>query len=941
MRDLWELFEHLVQGRPIRKHIMLGLPELLILLGIIYALTRLIRSRTFRDKVLHFLRSLPQRRAGRLLLISLAFGLFALLLAESASRPGHDFTRVLCVLSAITAFSLFLAALARFLGRWLAAVFTESCPPIDRLKAFLADRLLADERIRLAAHLEGCPSCQHRVEGLTAGQQSWPGMARRLSERPAAPEPALQRVMERLKEEGEEGTSEEAVFCGDLPLGFLSPSDKPGQLGRLERYEVLEEIGRGGMGVVLKAFDPSLHRVVAIKVLAPQLATSGVARKRFLREARAAAAVTHDNLVTIHAVDEANGLPYLVMQYVAGGSLQDRLDREGPLELAEVLRIGMQTAAGLAAAHAHGIVHRDIKPANILLEEGMARVRITDFGLARAMDEASLTQSGFVAGSPLYMAPEQARGEALDHRADLFSLGSVLYTMVTGRPPFRAANTLAVLRRVCEDAPRPIRETHPEVPDWFADVVAHLMAKEPAERFQSATEAVEVLGQHLAQLQHAAWVPPPPPASPAAANGQPADLPTSVTLCPSCGASLHVPERMVGGTVHCAECGKPFRVEDGSEVMQVARPARWPLGNQSRPRRKLRYWVWIASGCALLLLFLFVLWVAARIYVGKQYTQAQMKPATVEVTEPKDFGPPGYWLATVNGLPPEPTLFGAFETPQTELLPLDDPTLQTMLRLFVSKETADQLTPENLGRIRLGRVALGYYDGPKGQFPRAIVRVSGVDLSGHKRAVEFIRRTGGDKVQIEELDPRLKANGPVCISSPDNPVALKIVDDNDAYLAVSLTRNPQAAKARQLLDRVPASTTIAASYNPPWVKLAVPNRQSDACGFLIGEIPAEWRKPLTDALHLRVCPGSFVCRMNREGAGMVLYLTLNVERAGADLLLRDDLEKGCRQPPLTEVGQTLSRLRWTAHGDSVRTQMPLSRQTWTAVLALLKRCTVP
>ncbi len=252
--------------------------------------------------------------------------------------------------------------------------------------------------------------------------------------------------------------------AADLPLGFLSPSDKPGQLGRLERYEVLEEIGRGGMGVVLKAFDPTLHRVVAIKVLAPQLATSGVARKRFLREAKAAAAVTHDHIVTIHAVDEANGLPYLVMQYVAGLSLQQRIDKDGPLELADILRIGMQTASGLAAAHGHGIVHRDIKPANILLEEGVQRVKITDFGLARAMDDASLTQSGFVAGSPLYMAPEQAHGEAMDHRADLFSLGSVLYTMCTGRPPFRAVNTLAVLRRVSEDAPRPSARPIPRCP---------------------------------------------------------------------------------------------------------------------------------------------------------------------------------------------------------------------------------------------------------------------------------------------------------------------------------------------------------------------------------------------------------------------------------------------------------------------------------------------
>src|SRR5262249_23305682 len=156
-------------------------------------------------------------------------------------------------------------------------------------------------------------------------------------------------------------------------------------------------------------------------------AVNPAARRRFAREAKAAAAVVHDNVVPIHHVDTASGLPYLVMQYVPGPSLQQRLDASGPLELEEILRIGMQTAEGLAAAHAQGIVHRDVKPANILLENGVERVRLTDFGLARTVDDATQTQSGLLAGTPAYMAPEQARGEALDHRADLFSLGSVLY----------------------------------------------------------------------------------------------------------------------------------------------------------------------------------------------------------------------------------------------------------------------------------------------------------------------------------------------------------------------------------------------------------------------------------------------------------------------------------------------------------------------------------
>jgi serine/threonine protein kinase len=284
-------------------------------------------------------------------------------------------------------------------------------------------------------------------------------------------------------------------------LDFLAPSRKPGSLGRLDHYEILEIVGHGGMGVVLKAFDDKLHRVAAIKVLAPHMAASGTARKRFVREAQAAAAVAHEHVVAIHAVEDVGPVPYLVMHYVAGISLEDRIKQGGPLELKEILRIGIQTAAGLAAAHAQGLVHRDVKPANILLENGVQRVKITDFGLARAVDDASLTQSGVIAGTPMYMSPEQARGEMVDHRSDLFSLGSVLYTLCTGHPPFRASNTMAVLRRVCEDTPRPVREINADIPDWLAAIIGRLHAKDPAQRFQSAAEVAELLSQHLAHMQ--------------------------------------------------------------------------------------------------------------------------------------------------------------------------------------------------------------------------------------------------------------------------------------------------------------------------------------------------------------------------------------------------------------------------------------------------------
>jgi WD40 repeat protein len=257
------------------------------------------------------------------------------------------------------------------------------------------------------------------------------------------------------------------------------------------------------MGLVLQGFDRKLQRRVALKVLDPLLANNEVARKRFCREARAAAAVTHEHVVAVHQVEreEGSGLPFLVMQLVAGESLEQRLRRAGRLEVPEQIHVGWQIASGLAAAHAEGLIHRDIKPANILLERGTDRVKLTDFGLARAAEDVKLTQTGFVAGTPLYMAPEQARGEELDHRADLFSLGVVLYEMCTGSPPFVGNTPLTVLRRLTEEPHRPVREQNPDVPEWLASVIDRLLAKQPADRVQTAAEVAELFEGHVCQLQ--------------------------------------------------------------------------------------------------------------------------------------------------------------------------------------------------------------------------------------------------------------------------------------------------------------------------------------------------------------------------------------------------------------------------------------------------------
>lgn len=291
---------------------------------------------------------------------------------------------------------------------------------------------------------------------------------------------------------------------------FLEPADKAGCIGRLGYYEVIDVIGRGGMGIVFRALDPRLNRIVAIKVLAPELAANPLARRRFLREAQAAAAVSHPHVVTIHAVDEAK-LPYLVMECIVGQSLQQKLDQVGPLRLTEILRIGSQIAEGLAAAHRQGLIHRDIKPANILLENGVERVKITDFGLARAADDAAITRTGEVSGTPQYMSPEQAHGDKVDPRSDLFSLGCVLYAMCTGRSPFRADSVAAAIRRVCDDTPRPIAEINAEIPAWLIHLVDILLAKRPEDRFQTADEVAVALEKCLVRVQRPGDSSPPAP----------------------------------------------------------------------------------------------------------------------------------------------------------------------------------------------------------------------------------------------------------------------------------------------------------------------------------------------------------------------------------------------------------------------------------------------
>ena len=352
----------------------------------------------------------------------------------------------------------------------------------------------------IAIHLEQCNECQTTLESLLGEGLTMEAAGELLRDCAADQIVAEQLTYDQPNSESTtelEGTT------------FLEPSEHPESLGRFARFEVMEFLGRGGMGIVMRGFDTSLNRHSAVKVLAPELATSAAARKRFSREAKSAAAVVHPHVVPIQTVDEHNGLPYLVMPVVEGQSVEARVRYSGPVTVIEAVRIASQIADGLAAAHTQGLVHRDIKPANVLLENGVERVQITDFGLARAIDDASMTRSGVIAGTPQYMSPEQAHGDSIDHRSDLFSLGSLIYFMLTGHSPFRAETTMGVLNRIGNEQPRSLRSINADIPEWLEQIVMKLLAKPREDRFQTAEEVAQLLQRWHAHLQQPNVVDPP------------------------------------------------------------------------------------------------------------------------------------------------------------------------------------------------------------------------------------------------------------------------------------------------------------------------------------------------------------------------------------------------------------------------------------------------
>ena len=380
-----------------------------------------------------------------------------------------------------------------------------ACPSAAELRRLLLGLIDGPRAADLERHVAVCPLCADTAGSLPADDPMVVSM-RTVQGEADMPRPELVDVLIPLLKQLHPATGDTLPWSvGDRPtttlaaphreadLSFLAPPREPGDLGRIGPYRVLELLGAGGMGMVFRGFDTKLQRPIAVKVLRPELAARPGLLDRVLGEARAAAATEHDHIVGVFAVEEHDGVACITMPLLRGESLERRLKSAGgPLPLPEVLRIGREAAAGLAAAHEKGFVHRDIKPANLWVEAPTGRVKILDFGLAfvRAGDGSGPVG---LAGTPGYLAPEQARGRPVDHRADLFSLGCVLYRAATGSPAFPDTKTFSAITRVLFDNPEPVVTANPALPPALVALIDHLLAKDPADRPATAGEVVEAL----------------------------------------------------------------------------------------------------------------------------------------------------------------------------------------------------------------------------------------------------------------------------------------------------------------------------------------------------------------------------------------------------------------------------------------------------------------
>lgn len=380
-----------------------------------------------------------------------------------------------------------------------------NCPTDEELRrvAHATDSATIDTQ--LVAHLDRCSACRRRLESLTQGSDiegtSWSELAI------APPNSAnLLATIDALSSRKTAAGLARSKRHSDLEP-WIAASSTDG-VPTLDNFILLECVGRGGMGIVFRALEPVRNRIVALKAMLPELARDDRSRARFLREARAIAAVRHPNVVALHSVSEIDGLPYLTMEFIEGASLEELMIGGQRMPPDEIIRIGAAVAAGLAACHERGVVHRDIKPSNVLLNSADGSIKITDFGLAAVASTPTLTQSGYLSGTPDYVAPERLTiGSETDERSDLFSLGCLLYTMAAGEAPFGGETPLITLHRIATENPTSLRQRNPQAPSELVKTIAALMAKSPQHRPSSANEARQMLlGESTARARQASAV---------------------------------------------------------------------------------------------------------------------------------------------------------------------------------------------------------------------------------------------------------------------------------------------------------------------------------------------------------------------------------------------------------------------------------------------------
>lgn len=295
-----------------------------------------------------------------------------------------------------------------------------------------------------------------------------------------------------------------AAAPGSESARRTAPAASPAAPRQVGRYQITERIGRGGMASVYRAHDPGIDRTIAIKFLHAAYCEEEEYRARFLREARAAGMLSHPNIVTVHDVGEIEGRPYMAMELIEGEPMNELMSRSGPMPIRDTLVIGLQLAKALDYAHGKGIVHRDIKPSNIMVLKGSSTVKVTDFGIAHVASGASSTHQtrvGDVLGTPQYMSPEQTKGSKVDGRSDLFSVGIILYQMLSGVAPFQGDSIVALAMKIATEEPTPIEKLRGDLPQGVRRIVERCLAKQPERRFQTGQELAAAISQAMRDIE--------------------------------------------------------------------------------------------------------------------------------------------------------------------------------------------------------------------------------------------------------------------------------------------------------------------------------------------------------------------------------------------------------------------------------------------------------